>query len=319
MNLQRYILHQDAWRKVEHDPSEQACMDHGIPPVWAEATQTGPAETAALASLMQMDGELIDFFRDTDASFVTTESEALFQLATRTARLEGAELCYSSLLISITPQGLVTAESKDSGIGVAVRERSVNGDGGPRDAWWVLALLLDELADSYLPVMEAVEDQALAMEDQLAEAPLMSQQLSKLFRMRRQLTLLKRIIDPVANLVSRLSQAERLPSTKRQPDFRPARDEFQRLESRVEGAWQVITSVVEMSNLLEQQRQGSASRQLAAWAAIVAVPTAIAGIFGMNFERLPWLNAQNGHWYALGTMALASSILFYRFKKIGWL
>ena len=57
----------------------------------------------------------------------------------------------------------------------------------------------------------------------------------------------------------------------------------------VDGLREVLTSVFEFSNLLEQQRTGAITRQLAAWAAILAVPTAIAGIYGMNFEHMPEL------------------------------
>lgn len=66
------------------------------------------------------------------------------------------------------------------------------------------------------------------------------------------------------------------------------------------GLREVITSVFEASNLLEQQRQGTITRQLAAWAAILAVPTAIAGIYGMNFEHMPELKTEYGYYVVLG-------------------
>lgn len=121
------------------------------------------------------------------------------------------------------------------------------------------------------------------MEEHLAESPLTAAQVSSLFRTRRQLILLQRVVEPLSRLVARIAQDDELSGQRHAPDFRPARDELLRLESRVNGLWKAITSVVEMSNLLEQQRQGNATRMLSAWAAIVAVPTAPASVFGMNF------------------------------------
>ena len=65
-----------------------------------------------------------------------------------------------------------------------------------------------------------------------------------------------------------------------------------------------ILTVFEAANLLEQQRQGVITRQLAAWAAILAVPTAIAGIYGMNFANMPELKTDYGYFIVLGVIAL---------------
>jgi magnesium transporter len=77
--------------------------------------------------------------------------------------------------------------------------------------------------------------------------------------------------------------------------------------------------VIETSGLLEQQRQGIITRQLAAWAAILAVPTAIAGIYGMNFEHMPELKWAHGYYVVVGAMLIICTALFVRFKRAGWL
>ena len=73
------------------------------------------------------------------------------------------------------------------------------------------------------------------------------------------------------------------------PYFQDVLDHVRRVDAMVNSLRDVLTLVFEVSNLLEQQRQGIITRQLAAWAAILAVPTAIAGIYGMNFENMPEL------------------------------
>jgi magnesium transporter len=86
-----------------------------------------------------------------------------------------------------------------------------------------------------------------------------------------------------------------------------------------DGLRDVLASVFEFSNLLEQQRTGAITRQLAAWAAILAVPTAIAGIYGMNFEHMPELKTEYGYFVVLGVIAIVCTALYVRFKKAGWL
>ena len=77
--------------------------------------------------------------------------------------------------------------------------------------------------------------------------------------------------------------------------------------------------VFEFSNLIEQQRTGVITRQLAAWAAILAVPTAIADIYGMNFEHMPELRSPYGYPITLGVILTICSGLYWRFRRTRWL
>jgi magnesium transporter len=93
----------------------------------------------------------------------------------------------------------------------------------------------------------------------------------------------------------------------------------QRAEYRLAGLRDIAASVIETNGMLEQQRQGVITRQLAAWAAILAVPTAIAGIYGMNFDHMPELRWAFGYPLIVGTMGGICLMLYLRFKRIGWL
>ncbi len=101
--------------------------------------------------------------------------------------------------------------------------------------------------------------------------------------------------------------------------FRDVQDHVRRVQARVDGLREVLTSVFELSTLLEQQRQGTITRQLAAWAAILAVPTAIAGIYGMNFDNMPELHARYGYFVVVGVIVLICALLYRQFRKVGWL
>lgn len=313
MKIRRYVPQALGWVELNVTSDTQAM-------VWTEVTSFEAGQAKELGQQLGIDLELLEHAARADASFVTTDSDALLQLATRSARLINAQIRYSSLLIVLTPKGVTTVESGNSGIGATVRREWVDGDDaeipGP---WAVLAQILDNFAESYLPLVESAEDQVLAMEEHLFEAPLPDEQISVLFRLRRQLILLQRVLGPVSKLVARLGQMSPRLAGAESPDFRGAQDGLQRLESKVDGLWQIVTSVVEMSNLKEQQRQGNANRKLAAWAGIVAVPTALSGILGMNFNRMPGFDSEYGYLVALAAMGIVSAALYARFKKIGWL
>jgi magnesium transporter len=103
------------------------------------------------------------------------------------------------------------------------------------------------------------------------------------------------------------------------PYFRDVGDHVRRVNSRLNGLTEILSSVFEVANLLEQQRQGVITRKLASWAALLAVPTAIAGIYGMNFEFMPELHWRYGYAYVLGLIAVVCAVLYVTFKRTKWL
>ncbi len=155
---------------------------------------------------------------------------------------------------------------------------------------YVLHGILDFIVDGYLPLVETIEDRVLEMEKHVLISFLEREQIRRIFRMRRQVIKFQRVIGPMAEVAGKLTHLE-LPcvDNNARPLVRDVHDHVRRVENIVIGLRDIVTSVFEAGNLLEQQRQGAITRQLAAWAAILAVPTAIAGIYGMNFENMPEL------------------------------
>ena len=101
--------------------------------------------------------------------------------------------------------------------------------------------------------------------------------------------------------------------------FRDVLDHVRRTMVRMDGLRETLASIVETAALLEQHRQGDMTRQLAGWAAILAVPTAIAGIYGMNFDYMPELHQKWGYPAVVTMIGAICGGLFYRFRRIGWL
>jgi magnesium transporter len=185
---------------------------------------------------------------------------------------------------------------------------------------YVLHAILDYVVDGYLPLIESIEDEVLAMEQATLDRFLGRDEVTRIFRLRRELIRFGRVLVPTSEVAGKLVRLD-LPciDPETRPYFSDVLDHVRRVQTMTDGLRDVLASVFEFSNLLEQQRTGAITRQLAAWAAILAVPTAIAGIYGMNFEHMPELKTQYGYPIVLAVIAVICAALYVRFKRVGWL
>ncbi|MDI1296061.1 MAG: magnesium and cobalt transport protein CorA [bacterium] len=185
---------------------------------------------------------------------------------------------------------------------------------------YVLHAILDFIVDGYLPIVEGIEEEVLEMEQHTIDNFLGRDEITRIFNLRRQLLRFQRILGPMSEVATKFVKLD-LPciDVEARPYFSDVRDHVRRVQTMVEDLREVLTSVFEFSNLLEQQRTGAITRQLAAWAAILAVPTAIAGIYGMNFEHMPELKMRYGYFIVLGVIAIVCTVLYAQFKKVKWL
>lgn len=185
---------------------------------------------------------------------------------------------------------------------------------------YVLHAILDYVVDGYLPLVNMIEDEVLAMEQRTVDTFLERTEIVRIFTLRRELIHFQRVLVPMGEVARKLARND-LPCIDQEARayFGDVLDHVRRVEAMVEGLREVLTSVFEFSNLMEQQRTGVITRQLAAWAAILAVPTAIAGIYGMNFENMPELKMRYGYFVVLGVIMLVCGLLYARFKQARWL
>ncbi len=185
---------------------------------------------------------------------------------------------------------------------------------------YVLHAILDFIVDGYLPIVQTIEDDVLEMEQRTVDNFLGRDEIVRIFTLRRELIRFQRVLGPMSEVAGRIVRLD-LPciDVEAKPYFSDVLDHVRRVQTMVDGLRDVLTSVFEFSNLLEQQRTGTITRQLAAWAAILAVPTAIAGIYGMNFEHMPELKTQYGYFVVLGVIAVVCAALYIRFKRVRWL
>lgn len=242
-------------------------------------------------------------------------------LTLRTAHLEGTRIGYGETSVFLGNDFIVTVRHGSVRAHNLLRQRletapSTLGQGPD----YVLHSIMDFVVDGYFPVVEALEEQVLAMEAAAGEDFLDHEQIRHIFAIRREIVRFQRALGLMADVAGRMVN-HALPNIDENmvPYFRDVQDHVRRVEYRVAGLREYLTSVAETSSMLEQRRQGDITRKLAAWAAILAVPTAIAGIYGMNFTFMPELEWRYGYFVVLAAIALICAVLYRRFRKSGWL
>lgn len=251
---------------------------------------------------------------------VDVYGDQLFVVA-RTARLHGETIEYGETAMFVGRDHIITVRHGSDRAHTALREQL---EKAPtllmHGTDYLLHAVLDYIVDGYAPLVDDIEEEVLEMEAQAADSFLEREQVNHIFALRRELSRLQRILGPMGEVALKLGRQE-LPCIE--PDarayFRDVQDHVRRVQERVDGLRDALNSVFQLSTLIEQQRVGTITRQLASWAAILAVPTAIAGIYGMNFINMPELRLKYAYFVVLGLILAICLWLYSRFKRTGWL
>ena len=167
---------------------------------------------------------------------------------------------------------------------------------------FVLHAVLDFIVDGYAPLLDKLEEMVGEMEDHAVARFPDQARIRRIFRLRRELRRFEDIAGRMEEVAAKLAEVEQPAIDKRaRPYFRDVLDNTRRaVTPRALAQRHARLRCSRSPGLLEQSRQGAITRQLAAWAAILAVPTAIAGIYGMNFEYMPELEWRYGYFIVLG-------------------
>ncbi len=289
--------------------------------VWIGLFEPGEAELRQLQEAYGLHPLAVeDALKAHQLPKVDVFGDQLFVVA-RTAHLEGDTIAYGETAIFLGRHHIITVRH---GSARAHSQLRAQLEAAPlllgHGVDYVLHSILDFIVDGYFPIAETIEENVLAMEHQALEHFLDREEITRIFTLRRELSRFLRVMGPMSEMAGRLAHLD-MPCLD--PEVRPyfvdVLDHVRRIEAMVANLRDVLSSVFEVSNLLEQQRQSVITRQLAAWAAILAVPTAIAGIYGMNFQNMPELRTQNGYFVVLAVIAVTCTGLFMRFKRTGWL
>ena len=173
--------------------------------------------------------------------------------------------------------------------------------------------------DDYAPVVAGLDEAVRHLEGEVFSSS-RSNPAEQIYKLKREVLELHDAVTPLLDPMDDLARGRyELVQPEVRPYFRDVHDHLLRVVDRVEGFRDLLTSVLTANLTQASVRQNEDVRRISAWAAIVAVPTAIAGIYGMNFEDMPELGWRFGYPLALAFIAVACILLYWNFRRRGWL
>jgi magnesium transporter len=189
---------------------------------------------------------------------------------------------------------------------------------------WAVYTLVDQVVDRYLGAVEAyedltdnLEDDVFAKEDGQGEDPSVRE---RLFQLKRETVRLRRFVSPLREGVGLLLDRPELAPTALEPYYRDVVDHVIRIDELLDNVRDLLTSLQELRIAQAANRMNEVMKSLTAWATILLVPTLFAGIWGMNFERMPELAWRYGYLLAIATIVGSAFGLYAWFKwKKRWL
>ena len=142
----------------------------------------------------------------------------------------------------------------------------------------------------------------------------------KLYELKKELTQLRLAIAPLQDILAQLTRTQMTQVTEEAKlYFRDVLDHVVRLNDAIDTLREMLSAAMSVNLSLVTIQQGETVKKLAGWAALLAAPTLIASWYGMNFEHMPELKWAFGYPLALALIAAAAGLLYWRFRRVGWL
>ena len=187
-------------------------------------------------------------------------------------------------------------------------------------AGFVLYALLDAVVDRYFPVLDGFETELEDVEELIFEPGAARGNIERLYALKRRTGVLRHAAIPLLDVLGKL-HGGRVPPVCAgvQEYFRDVHDHVARISGATDAVRDTIGTAIQVNLSMVTIEESETTKRLAAWAAIFAASTALAGIWGMNFEGMPELKWQYGYPMALSFILATGAVLYWRFRKAGWL
>jgi magnesium transporter len=187
-------------------------------------------------------------------------------------------------------------------------------------AGYVFYAVLDNVVDRYFPIIDALETELEQIEAQIFEQNAARGNIQALYGLKQKLMTLKHAVDPLMEATGRL-YGGRVPQicSGMGEYFRDIYDHLHRIHASIEGIREMLTTAIQVNLGMISLTESEITKTLAAWAAIIAVPTMLAGIYGMNFDAMPELRWSFGYPLVIAVMVAIDVYLYFHFKKLKWL
>ena len=185
---------------------------------------------------------------------------------------------------------------------------------------FVLYALMDAVVDRYFPVVDMLESELELVEDRIFNKGSERDNIQRLYQLKRKIMVLRHAVEPLMEAIGKL-HGGRVPAlyidTKEY--FRDVHDHLHRISAKLDGLRDTVGTAIQVNLSMVAIDESEVNKRLAAWAAIFAIFTAFAGVWGMNFKAMPELEWQYGYPVAVAIMVSVCGYLYYRFRRSGWL
>jgi magnesium transporter len=187
-------------------------------------------------------------------------------------------------------------------------------------AAFVFYALLDNVVDRYFPVLDDLETELEKIEDRIFVGGNARANIESLYGLKRRLMMLKHAVDPLMEATGKL-YGGRVPQICMGMGeyFRDVYDHLYRIHASIEGIRDMVATAIQVNLGMISLSDNEVTKRLAAWGALITVPTLIAGIYGMNFEHMPELKFVFGYPIAILVMVVIDVLLYWRFRSVKWI
>jgi magnesium transporter len=185
---------------------------------------------------------------------------------------------------------------------------------------FVLYALMDAVVDRYFPVISAIEAELEQIEERIFKRNTARSNIEALYALKQKLMTLKHAVEPLMEAMSRLygSRVPQLCMGMREY-FRDVFDHLTRIHASIEAIRDMQSTAIQVNLGMINLSETEVTKKLAGWAAIIAIPTLIAGIYGMNFKNMPEYDIPYGYPICIAVMLGLDLALYFWFRRIRWL
>jgi magnesium transporter len=242
----------------------------------------------------------------------------------RTVQMRGEEVHCGEVDIFVGPNFILSVRHDTEPGFQAVRERAESEPDLLRHgAGFVFYALMDNIVDRYFPVVDALETELEKIEDGIFDGEAGENAratIRALYRLRHRGMTLRHAVEPLIEAVHKLFGGRvPLPCAQTQEYFRDVYDHLLRVSTQLDGLRDMVNTATQVNISMISLQENQVTKTLAAYGALIAVPTLMVGVWGMNFKHMPELDWVWGYPLALGAMAVIDALLWRRFRRIGWL
>ena len=185
---------------------------------------------------------------------------------------------------------------------------------------FALYAIMDSIVDQYFPVVDGLAQELETLEEKIFDEKMRRETTEQIYHLKHQLLTVKRSVSPLVDICNRLMRFDlKMIEEETRPYFRDVYDHAIRINEMVDNSRDLLSAALEANLSLISISQNEVSKKFAGWAAIIGIPTMVAGIYGMNFKFMPELDWP---WSYPIVMFLTFGLcagLYTRFKRSGWL